>query len=312
MKPRIVLAVVAALALVLIPSAAFAQSPERRGGEESLALQVNSPRRIGPSETVSVAVVVNGDAAVEGTVRDALVVVNGNADVTGTVGQHVTVVNGELKVGPRGRVDGGVTLVDSTLVKADGASVAGPVETRDRMDFDWRPSVFSVFLFWLSTTVLTLGAALLFAAVGGRQLTDAGDALVVRPGGSLVAALVVWLGIPALALLLLVTIIGIPVSVALVLALPVLCLLGYLVAATRLGAFVLSRFGREVNPEHPYLAALTGVLMLRAVELIPFLGATICVIAGLIGAGALALVAWRAWRGPGAAIDLTPSPAPAM
>src|SRR5215204_3598691 len=60
-------------------------------------------------------------------------------------------------------------------------------------------------------------AGLLFAAVAGRQLTRAAALLTGRVGGTLLGALLVWVGIPILAVLAFITLVGIPLGFALLL-----------------------------------------------------------------------------------------------
>ena len=124
-------------------------------------------------------------------------------------------------------------------------------------------------------------------------------------GYSLLSTLVLWVGMPILAVLLILTVIGIPLGLGLlVFLLPTLWFLGYLVSGNRLGGALVGLAGRE-SGEHPYLAAALGLLALQIVALIPVLGGLVLVLSGVWGAGALALLGWRAARsagqGPGVA-----------
>jgi hypothetical protein len=78
--------------------------------------------------------------------------------------------------------------------------------------------------------------------------------------------------------------------------LPLLWLLGYIVTGTRLGIWLTGLMGRQTG-DHPYLAAFLGVLALQLISFVPVLGWIVVAIAGLWGAGAIALLAWRAFRG---------------
>jgi hypothetical protein len=58
--------------------------------------------------------------------------------------------------------------------------------------------------------------------------------------------------------------------------------------------------GIAADPDHPYLGALLGLIVLRLLALIPAAGFLFGFLAALIGAGALAVLAWRALRSPAA------------
>lgn len=296
------------IALVIGPGTAAAQpnGPARDGG---VLVRVDGPARIGPDEAVHVAVVVHGDAVIEGTVHDVLVVVDGSAVVSGSVGQRLVVVDGTADLQPTARIGGDVILVGtSTITQADGAVIAGTVKHeqgfRLSLNFNDHFGFFASAMLWLSMTIVTLVAGLLFAAVAGRQLSGAGALLTSNIGGSLLGALAVWIGIPLLAVLVIITIVGMPLGIGALLLLPVLGFLGYLVTGVRLGVLVLRHMGIIEDADHPYLAALLGLLGLRLVAFVPVLGLLVALVAGAIGAGALALLAWRAWRSSaGAALE---------
>jgi hypothetical protein len=285
------------VALALLPSTTRAQDPDAEGG---LLLRLNGDIRIPAGESSDTVIVINGDAIVDGTVTGGLVVINGDATVNGSVDEEVVVINGSVTLGDTARVGGDVSLVRSDLTRAPGAVVEGTVAERSEFGFGRAGAVFS-FLVWLGFTIVVLLAGLLFAAVGGRQLTGAAALLTSSVGGTLLGALLVWVGIPILAVLAFVTLVGIPLGFALLLfLLPALWLLGYLVAGARLGTWLLDLMHRPVAADHPYLAVLLGLVVLQLVLWIPVLGGLIWVLAGVLGAGALALLAWHAWQGRGA------------
>jgi hypothetical protein len=95
------------------------------------------------------------------------------------------------------------------------------------------------------------------------------------------------------AILAMVTIVGAPLGVGLLLFVwPLTAFLGYLVAAIWIGDWVLRRGAKPVPRQRPYLAAVIGVLILEVVGILPPLAA----IASLFGFGAVILLAWRSFR----------------
>ena len=289
---------VVVVALALLPGAVVAQEGAQ---EEGFLLRINGPARLATDERAATVVVINGDARVSGQIVDTLIVIRGDAVVDGAVDGDVVVINGTLDLRDTARVGGDVTLIRSEMTRAPGATVTGTIEEREDVWVAWRgPGALFSFLLWLAFTIVVLVAGLLFAAIGGGQLSGAGTLLTDRVGPTLLATVVLWLAVPVGAVLLFFTLIGIPLGIAvLVFLLPALWFLGYLVAGTRVGGWVLQRAGRPAGREHPYLAALVGLLILQLLLWVPVLGGLVFVLAGLVGAGALAYLAWRAAAGRG-------------
>jgi hypothetical protein len=109
--------------------------------------------------------------------------------------------------------------------------------------------------------------------------------------------------VPVLAVLALVTLVGIPFGVALLLAAVPVLLVAYVTSAWIVGRRVLRH--RSTSPWAPLFA---GWGILRVLALIPVVGALVGLAATVVGLGALAVALWRAGR-PGAPARAEP-PAP--
>ncbi len=279
------------ITLLMFPGVALAQGS---GSTDDLLLRVNGPVTVNATEEVGTVVVISDNAVINGIVRQDLIVINGDATVTGTIEGSVTIYRGTLDLRGASRVAGDVNLVNSTLTRATGTTVEGAV---NHSSFDWSAwefFAFSVYL-WIAGTIAIVVAGLVFAAVGGRQLTGAGNLISRKPGATILSAVIAGIGVPLLAVLAFATVLGIPLGLGLLLFLiPALWFFGYLVAGTKLGAAIL----RQEASNHPYLASVVGLVLLQAIGLIPFLGGAVGLVAGILGVGALVLLAWHAWRGP--------------
>lgn len=147
-------------------------------------------------------------------------------------------------------------------------------------------------------SVAVVIAGLVFAAIAGHQLSTATEVLTGQLAYSILGAVAIGIGLPLVAVLAFLTVVGIPFGLALLfLVLPLLWLLGYLVAGTRLGLALFELAGRRPPSGHPYVAATLGLIVLQIVVLVPFAGWAIGLLAGMWGSGALAVAAFRAWRG---------------
>lgn len=283
----------AAVLMALLPGVTLAQGTADQG---DLLLRVNGPLDLPAGQEAGTVVVVNHDATIAGTVHDALVMVNNTAVVTGRVDGDVTIINGRLDLRSGAQVHN-VSLVNSTITRAPDAVITGTSSTTTGFRWGWGSTLFS-YLAWLAFTIVVVVAGLVFAAVGGRQLTDAGRLIVRQPGETILTAILSGVIIIGLAIAAFVTLIGIPLGVALLIFLmPVLWFLGYLVGGTELGIGILQAAGRRMTGDHPYLAAVVGLIILQAIGLIPVVGGLITFLVGVVGAGALVLLALRAWRG---------------
>ena len=299
---RATLLITLAVFAALIPARTFAQDTAAND-DKGVLVRIDGDVRVAANETLSNVFVVNGDVVVEGTIRDTLSVINGDATVTdtGRVDGDINMVRANLTLAGGSRVEN-VMLLNSDITREPGSTVTGDIKHQDNIRWGFLGSAFWIWL-WLSMTVAVILAGLIFAAVGGRQLERAADALTADTAMSIVAAVIIWVGGPMLAALAFVTIVGIPFALGiLLLALPALWFLGYIVAGTRLGLAATRGASPPDGAErHPYLAAFVGLLALQIVALIPVIGWFIAIVAGLYGAGGLALVAFRGARGTGAA-----------
>jgi hypothetical protein len=287
-------AILVALPFVFLPAAASAQSP-LNDDEGDFNLRINGDVTIAEGETVSSVVVIDGDLTVEGEVADFALVIEGDAIVSGSVAGDLTVISGDIDLASTAVVEN-LNSIRGDIIRAPGATVTGDVSERDSFRFLWwAAGLFSVLL-WIGMTVTMVVAALLFALFGGHQLGSASRAMTGQLVNTIIGGVFLWVAVPIVAGLAMVTIVGIPLGIGVFLfLLPALGFLGYLVAGTRLGMWLLS-LGRREPGERPFLAAALGTLGLQLLILIPFLGILIAVVAGLWGAGALA---FRLYRGAG-------------
>ena len=286
-------ALIFSFVLALLPAAADAQEPDSTGFLGSIERDL----RLDAGDRAGGLVVINADAIIEGTVVDFAVIIDGTATVTGTgaVEGQITVINGSLVL-QDGALVKDVSLIDSTFDSATNARVTGEVDERGEFVFRGFGTVFSI-MFWIAFTIVLVAGALAFAAVGGSQLRRAANVLTSEVGKTLIAAVFVWIVLPIVAILIIFTVVGIGLGISLLIyVLPSLWFLGYIVAGTRLGLWIMGMTNRP-SGGHPYLAAGLGVLLLQLVTWIPFLGWLLAAIAGSVGAGAILLIAWRAVRG---------------
>ena len=293
-RSHIALVALLATALALLLAPVQAQAQENR---DDVYVRVNGTVDLAAGESVDTLVAVNSDAEVAGTVRDTLVIVNQTATVSGDIGRDAIVANGTLRLEPTAHIEGDVVLVNAELSQADGAVISGRVVERSGAsigaEFNRVTAAVSLIA-WLGMTLLVVVVALGWAAVGGRQLSDVAGLLGARPGLAAWVAVIFWIAVPIVAFVAFVTVIGIPIGITILfLVLPLLWGLGYVTTGTRLGFFVADLRHTTPNLAHPYLEAVLGVVIFQLIGLVPIVGGIIIALAGLFGAGAIVVHAWR-------------------
>lgn len=237
-------------------------------------------------ETVKTAVVFNGPVRIEGTVSETLVVFNGRTEISGTVNEDVVVFNGRVTVLSGAEVGGDLFSREDAEIE-DGATVRGEVgAVPTRFDFEdtWFPGRIA---WWIGYTVSTLVLGLLLFLFAPRFDDAIVGAFKNRRGASIGFGIALFFLIPIAAVLLLVTIVGIPLGLFVLLALALLYTVGYVVGAHALGRMLVKR-SRSALP-----AFLAGLAILRLLAFVPILGGVTWLVASVVGLGILAVAARR-------------------
>ena len=158
---------------------------------------------------------------------------------------------------------------------------------------------------WLAVSVSTLIVGALLVWLAPAALYAAERAVRERLGATIAFGIAIAIGVPLLAILALVTLVGIPFGVALLLAAIPVLVVAYVTSAWILGRLVLRN-----RSTSPWAALLAGWAILRAAALVPIVGGLVGLAATVLGLGALAVALWRGGRsGAPTATPDTPAPA---
>ncbi len=263
-----------------------------------------------------------------------VVSVDGNATVNGTSNDGVLVISGEARIGSNALIKGDVLVIDGTArisghvtddvivlhgraIVLDGATVGGDVKSTkqprvergarvrgsvEKVDTTGTFTAFGIRilgLFWLAVTVSTAVLGLLFVALlprAAQTTSRIGRGSVTKSVG---VGLLVAIGVPVVALVAAITVVGLPFSLGTFGALGILHALGYVAGAYCFGRILVK------EPKSRIGAFFAGWGILRAVALIPGIGVLVWIAASVWGIGALTIAAWRAGRG---ALEPPPEP----
>lgn len=293
-------------ALFVVGALAFAAPAAAQSADEGLEsddqIVLNGNLVVPEGETVGMAVILNGPATIEGTVREGVVVLNGDADISGSVAEDVVVVNGDVVVRSGAEI-GGDLVSQNTPVVEEGATVGGStrnIATR----FDWDGFGFaSRFVWWVGYSVSSLVLGLVLLLILPALDASAIAAWRQHTGESIGWGVGLFFLVPLAAVLLLVTVVALPLGLFVLLALAFLYSVGYVAGTTVLGRLVVK------PPTSRFLAFLVGWLIARGLALIPVVGGLAFLLASVVGLGVL-LVAARRREGISTSPVTAPPPPP--
>lgn len=251
-------------------------------------------------ETLDDVVVIDGKVDVHGRLDGELIAISAPVRITGSVDGDVIALTERAVIGPRARIGGDLLYSDKKPTIAQGAKVDG--ETR-RIDFNEISAPLSAFAarlaLWLAMTVSTLLLGLALLWLGPRALEAAREMARTSTGPAIGIGLAVFFGLPALAVVLFITLVGIPLSIAVLLALLPVYAIGYTTSAWLLGRAIVR------PPTGRVPAFLAGWAILRVIALIPWVGGVAWFGATVFGLGALTIALWHSRRGPVTGAPLT-------
>jgi hypothetical protein len=236
-------------------------------------------------------VIADGPATIFGRVKGNVVALHGPVRILGgTVTGDVVSVSDPITLNRRARVNGDLNYGDEKPVVAPGAVVGGKIKkfhAGDAFPF----SGFAVtLLVWLAVSISSLLLGLVLLAFAPRAADAAFVVAREATWPSIGWGALLVFGLPILAVIALVTLVGIPLGVGLLLALAPIYSVGYVTGAWLLGRRIIK------PPTSRFLAFLVGWVILRVLALIPVLGGLVWLVVTVFGLGALIVAAWRARR----------------
>jgi hypothetical protein len=273
------------------------------GGQVAIGARVaRNLRAAGGRVELTRDAVVALNASLAGSRVDVLGSIGGTLQVAGArvfidapIGGDVDIAAGDVELGPNARIAGRLRYASANELKRDAAAqVAGAIERRGARagDDDDNGAVFGIGAF-LWTVGIALLAVLLVLGLPGLM---ARAVATVRQSTTLsvVLGFAALASLPLLALVSAITIVGLPFALLVVLAYPLLLMLGYACGLVALADSLLAgvkpqramRFGWRV------LAVLVAALMLMVLGWVPILGWLLGLLVSTAGLGALLRILW--------------------
>ena len=291
MRDRLLIALLFVLAFTAASAPAYAAAVPPSG---RAFVVLTGALDVPKGSTVTSAVIFDGDASIEGATEGDVVAFNGDVTIGGSVSGNVTSLNGRVLVLPGAEVAGDVySKLTPDVAKG---TVAGTVNatTTPKVDFQLG-LVTSRVAVWLATSVSAFLLGLLFILFSPKAADAGWLAAVRRVGPSIGFGALVFFVTPIAAILVMITLVGLPIGVGVLLALGLIYWLGYTAAAYAIGRLIVR------PPAHRLLAFLLGWGILRLVALVPLVGGLTWLCATVWGLGALVVAARLAGRSSGPA-----------
>ncbi len=266
-----------------------------RGGANTISFQGTSGRDlVMGANTISITGSIGQDffgaansSTVTGSVGRNIQAAMDRLVIDAPVGGDISAVVNDLIFSSRAMVDGKVTYTSENEATVNNqAVIQGVIKRLDPPDkavfVSPTRSAWSFIRPVLSLLAVALLLALLFPGLtGGTART-----IKERPGLSIGSGALIVFVAPIAALILLITVIGIPISVLSMLLYIVLIYLTRVFAGYFLVLMALERFNKRL---HPVWTTLIGVLVLALLIKIPYIGWLIHLAAVLFAAGAFIL-----------------------
>jgi cytoskeletal protein CcmA (bactofilin family) len=261
---------------------------------------------LGPKAAVTGnASIAGGQLRLLGSIQGHVQAAGGRVFIDGPVGGDVVATSGEVELGPNARIAGKLRYRSSAVVRQDpAAQVVGGIEhlfPSTRGDKAARPAsdpmarhstAGAVAVVW---TLGLIALAIVLLAVLPVFCRGVARALHERLGMSVLLGFVLLVCTPVAALLLLVTLIGIPLGLLAIALYLALLPVAYVSAGIGLGEWALGRWKPASAGRFGWRAAsaAAAIVVLALLGAIPWLGGLVGFAALLAGLGALLLQARR-------------------
>jgi cytoskeletal protein CcmA (bactofilin family) len=270
--------VAALFALLTLAPAAQGQGPS----DEAIVV-INGDVTVERGQVVDGVFIIDGDARIAGRVDGDVAIASGNATVAGRIDGNLVTISGQARLLPRASVGGDISYGDERPIVAPTATVGGSIEEENWNDsVDFFPFI-GAFVLWLAVTISSLVLGIILLLIAPRAADAIAAQTRERIGVTIAIGFAIFIVLPIAAFVAAITLVGLPLAIGIGLALAPLAAIAYVTSAWALGRAIVK------PPRGRILAFLAGLAILRALALVPILGALVGFAAivfgfGLIGA----------------------------
>lgn len=218
-------------------------------------------------------------------------------NVSGTIGRNVTAEVGQLTLASGSRIGGNLDYTSNALATVNsGAKVAGTTQRHEPPLNEKQAAAMQPTNLWIATfwgvfywfcSILVLG--LVLAGLAPRSFQTTGTIMIKQGGWALLAGLAALIMTPVVAVMLMITFVGVPLAVVMMLLWVVGLFVSFAYSGYSLGAWLVER--TMWKPRWPRaLALLIGLVMLSVLMLIPVIGGIFGFLTLIWGLGGVVLM----------------------
>lgn len=233
-------------------------------------------------------VLAGGNIKIDSPVGKGITVVGGNVDLASTVSGNVAAASvGQLTLRNGTAINGDLTYMSSKeLLMAGDATVSGTITHNLPPKAPEKPARDGLRAFNVGFTAFGLLSSFLIGSLllhfFPKFTQRATDKIVKNPVSTFLTGLVFLIVVPFVVLLLMVTVIGIPLGLLLLVAYIFLLLFAQVFSAIALGKWFFVKISFSSNS---YLAFAFGLVLLSALRYLPFVGWVVSFAALVFGLG---------------------------
>lgn len=229
-----------------------------------------------------------GTLEIEGTVEKDLRAVAGEIVLRGAVLGDANVIADRIDLAPGSRIDGDLDYRTRVPLSREAAArVAGTVRYKEPSDENDDGGVVGSLIFWGWQTGAALLAGMLAVALSRRVMQNLVSEITGETTLGVLLGFGAFLIVPVGAVVVMMTVVGLPVGIIAVLLFGAALYLAKLPIAVWAGEQLLARAGRR--DASPYAAMAVGILALYLLFEIPWLGGLFWLAATWLGLGAMVL-----------------------
>jgi cytoskeletal protein CcmA (bactofilin family) len=235
------------------------------------------------------------DAYLNGSIGRDLAIESNTLRLSGSVNRDIKGTVNQITLTKTAKVGGGIAYTSNDkIVIADGADVGGEVTQRlpDEGKKAWVTLGFFGNGLALLLALFLLITALILTALFPQLVHTVSNQGMRRPWWVLLTGFLASIFVPIIIVLLMITVIGIPLGI--------LLLLGWLLVALSSGWFAAYFVGRTIwhSQRNPLLIILIGGFVLLVLFLLPYIGFLLMLVTFWIGTGMALLALKDAYRKP--------------
>jgi cytoskeletal protein CcmA (bactofilin family) len=243
-----------------------------------------------------------GQISLKGKINGNVQAAGGRVLIDAIIGGDVEATSGQVELGPNAKIAGKLRYASRDPIKRDpAAKIAGSVETFVPSGGWPVPENVEHHMgrggSWIWTLGLLLVAAVLTAIMPAFYARVA-ETVRTRAAMSLLTGFIALICVPVLALLFLITIIGVPLGLLTIAMYLMLLVVGYVSTGISIGDWLLTRVKSDQSSSTLWRigGAVVGVLIVSLLARIPWVGGWVVLAALLVGLGALTLQIWQSRR----------------